>query len=135
VNREAVTALIHEGWKYFLVSGLTLALDIAVYWSLYRLGGVHYLLANVVSVSTGLLANYALSVRYVFAQHRLKSRRAEFAGFVAIGIAGLMVNEAGVALFVGLAGFSRVLGKISAAGVSFVFNFVARRLLLFTAAR
>jgi hypothetical protein len=34
---------------------------------------------------------------------------------------------------VGGFGLSRVLGKLGAAGVSFVFNFAARRLLLFTA--
>jgi putative flippase GtrA len=133
LTRPSLAALFHEGWKYFLVSALSLGLDVAVYWSLYRLFGVYYLAANVVSVSVGLIANYALSVRFVFATHRLKSRNAEFAGFVAIGLAGLLVNEAGVALFVGGLGFSRVLGKLAAAGVSFVFNFAARRFLLFSA--
>jgi putative flippase GtrA len=133
VNRASLLALVHEGWKYFLVSALSLAIDVALYWALFRLAGVHYLLANVVSVSTGLVVNYALSVRFVFAHHRLKSRRAEFAGFVAIGLAGLAVNEAGVAVFVGLVGLSRVAGKLAAAVVSFAFNFLARRFLLFSA--
>ncbi|HEV7158160.1 MAG TPA: GtrA family protein [Caulobacteraceae bacterium] len=133
MTRASLTAVFHEGWKYFLVSAVSLGLDVAVYWCLYRLFGVYYLAANVVSVSVGLIANYAMSVRFVFAAHRLKSRNAEFAGFVAIGLAGLLVNEAGVAVFVGLAGLSRVLGKLAAAGLSFVFNFAARRLLLFSA--
>ena len=130
-----LAGLFHEGWKYFLVSALTLALDLAVYWTLIEVAKVYYLAANVVSVSTGLVANYVLSVAFVFSHRRLKSRRAEFAGFVAIGLAGLAVNEAGVALLVGGVGLSRVLGKIGAAGVSFLFNFLVRRSLLFTAAR
>ena len=127
--------LFHEGWKYFLVSVVSLAVDLGVYWTLIDVAKVYYLIANLVSVSVGLVANYALSVAFVFSQRRLKSRRAEFIGFVAIGLAGLAVNEAGVAMLVGGFGLSRVLGKIGAAGVSFMFNFVARRTLLFTAAR
>jgi putative flippase GtrA len=132
---QALINLLHEGWKYFLVSAVTLALDLAIYWTLIEVAKVYYLAANLVSVSVGLVANYALSVAFVFSQRRLKSRRAEFAGFVAIGLAGLAVNEAGVAVLVGGFGLSRLLGKLGAAGVSFMFNFLARRTLLFTAPR
>jgi putative flippase GtrA len=96
---------------------------------------VYYLAANVVSVSIGLVANYVLSVAYVFKERRFESRWAEFAGFVMIGVVGLAVNEAGVAMFVGILGFGAIVGKLAAAGISFVFNFVTRRLLLFTARR
>jgi putative flippase GtrA len=133
VRFSSLMSLLHEGWKYFVVSAVTLALDLAIYWTLIEVAKVYYLAANLVSVSVGLVANYALSVAFVFSQRRLKSRRAEFAGFVAIGLAGLAVNEAGVAVLVGGFGLSRVLGKIGAAGVSFMFNFLARRTLLFTA--
>ena len=132
---QALINLFHEGWKYFLVSAVTLALDLAIYWTLIEVAKVYYLAANLVSVSVGLVANYALSVAFVFSQRRLTSRRVEFAGFVAIGVAGLAVNEAGVAVLVGGFHLSRVLGKIGAAGVSFMFNFLARRTLLFTAAK
>lgn len=124
--------LFHEGWKYFLVSLVSLGADMGLYWLLIRLAGIHYLAANVVSVSAGLVVNYLLSVSLVFTERRLANRRAEFAGFVAIGVAGLAVNEALVALFVGGVGLSPLLGKITAAGGSFVFNFLARKLLLFT---
>jgi len=128
-----LVVLFHETWKYFLVSAVALAVDLGLFWLLVEKAGVYYLAANAVSVSTGLVINYALSVAYVFKERRLTSRRAEFVGFVAIGLMGLVVNEGCIALFVGVAGLRPVLGKLAAAGVSFVFNFVSRRLLLFTA--
>ena len=125
--------VFHESWKYFLVSAVSLALDLAVYWTLVNRAGVHYLVANPVSVSAGLVLNYLLSVTLVFRQRRLKRRHAEFVGFVLIGLAGLAVNEAFIALFVGVFGLGALIGKLGAAGVSFVFNFVARKVLLFSA--
>jgi putative flippase GtrA len=133
--RARLTTLFHESWKYFLVSALSLAVDQAVFWALIHLAAVHYLVANVVSVSVGLIVNYALSVSLVFKERRLTSRRAEFIGFVLIGLAGLAVNEAFVALFIGGIGMPAMIGKLAAAGPSFLFNFVVRRVLLFTAAR
>jgi len=126
-------ALFHEAWKYFLVSAVSLAVDFAVYWALFRLAGVPPLAANVVSVSIGLLANYALSVAFVFKERRLSSRWAEFTGFVVIGVAGLAVNEALLAAGISFLRLGPAMGKIAAAGGSFVFNFVVRRLALFTA--
>jgi len=131
--RPRLVVLFHETWKYLLVSAVSLALDLGLYWALVEKAGVHYLIANVISVSVGLVANYALSVVFVFKERRLESRWAEFVGFVVIGVAGLAVNEAGVAALVGIFGFGAIVGKMGAAGISFVFNFVSRRLLLFTA--
>ncbi len=133
--RPKLIILFHESWKYFLVSAVCLAVDLALFWALVERAHVYYLIANIVSVSAGLVVNYALSVAFVFKERRLKSRWAEFVGFVVIGIMGLAVNEAGVAVLVSLAGLAPVIGKIGAAGVSFVFNFVVRRLVLFTAAK
>jgi putative flippase GtrA len=132
---ERLWTLFHESWKYFLVSAVSLAVDLALYGALVKMLGVNYLAANVVSVSAGLVVNYALSVTLVFKQRRLKSRRAEFVGFVLIGVAGLAVNEAFVALFVGIVHLGPLLGKVAAAGLSFVFNFVSRRVLLFSGGR
>ncbi len=130
---ERLWKLFNESWKYFLVSAVSLALDLAVYWTLVNKVGLHYLTANVFSVSVGLMINYGLSVSLVFTERRLKSRRAEFIGFVLIGVAGLGVNEAFIALFVGVLGLGTLTGKIAAAGLSFLFNFVTRRVLLFSA--
>ena len=131
---DRLWALFHETWKYFAVSLASLVLDLAVFWALVKGLGVHYLAANVFSVSAGLVLNYTLSVTWVFRHRRLANREAEFAGFVFIGLLGLLVNEAGVALFVAGLALPRLLGKVCAAAISFLFNFGARKALLFSRA-
>jgi putative flippase GtrA len=141
--RAALVKLFHEGWKYFLVSALSLLVDMAVVVVLYHLAretlgltkSASVIASNILSVSAGLIVNYLLSVRHVFSERRFDDRRAEFAIFVAIGVAGVVINTALVWLFVVPLGLAILIGKIAAAGASFVFNFAARRLLLFTAAR
>lgn len=140
--RPALMTLVHEGWKYFLVSALSLLVDMAVVVALYHLArndlglskSASVIASNILSVSAGLVVNYLLSVRLVFSERRFADRRAEFAIFVAIGVAGVAINTALVWLFVVPLGLAILIGKVAAAGVSFLFNFAARRLLLFTAA-
>jgi putative flippase GtrA len=130
----ALAQLFHETWKYFLVSLAALALDYGLLVALTALGHVHYLISAAVGFTAGLALNYALSVAYVFRERRLADRRWEFAGFALVGLAGLLLNEALMKLFVDWAGLGYALAKIPATGVGFVFNFGVRRAALFTTA-
>jgi putative flippase GtrA len=128
----SLRAAIGEGVRYFGASALALAIDLATYSGLIRLAGVHYLLAAPVGFALGLGLIYLLSVRWVFAERRLANPRLEFAVFALIGIAGMGINElviyAGVDLFA--LGYEQA--KLASAAVVFCFNFVSRKLLLFT---
>ena len=125
--------LFNEGWKYFLVSLAALALDYGLLVGLTEIGHLNYLVSAAIGFLAGLALNYALSVAFVFREHRLGDRRIEFLGFLLIGLAGLGLNEVLMKAFVESAGLVYALAKIPATGVGFVFNFSARRLLLFTA--
>lgn len=125
--------LFNESWKYFLVSLAALAVDYGLLVGLTSLGHLHYLVSAAIGFLAGLGLNYALSTAFVFREHRLADRRAEFLGFLLIGLAGLGLNEVLMKLFVDTVGLGYAVAKIPATGVGFVFNFGARRLLLFTA--
>ncbi len=56
---------------------------------------------------------------------------AEFAGFAAIGVAGLGLNEAILWMTTEAAGFHYLISKIIATAVVFLWNFAARKYLLF----
>jgi putative flippase GtrA len=83
----------------------------------------------------GLVVAYALSVTLVFKYRRLKDRRLEFASFAAIGAGGLAVNSATMFFAVKYLGLHYLIAKCGAAGFTFVWNFVARRELLFVQRR
>jgi len=120
-------------WLRYVAAGLVaLSVDFGTYVGLIRLAGVHYLIAAPLGFAFGLATVYLLSVRWVFAYRRLADRRAEFALFAAIGLAGMALNQGIIYLAVQAMPGAYEIAKILSAGVVFCFNFFSRKLLLFT---
>ena len=121
-----------EGLRYFAASALALTVDFSTYVGLIRLGQVHYLAAAPIGFALGLATVYALSVRWVFRIRRLADRRAEFALFALIGLAGMALNQLAVYAGVEFLAANYEIAKLLSAGIVFCFNFASRKLLLFT---
>jgi putative flippase GtrA len=128
---EGGARLIADLLKYGLASLLALALDFSVLMICHRLLGFNHLLAAAAGFLSGLALVYLLSVRVVFRDRRRVSSGVEIAGFLLSGLAGLALTEALMYVFVDQAGFTAPLSKIPTAGLVFLFNFTARRGLLF----
>jgi putative flippase GtrA len=94
---------------------------------------LHYLLGNALGFLAGVSLNYCLSVRWVFSQRSLADRRWEVTLFFVVGGAGLLLNELLMALFAGRLRWKLVFAKAATAALVLVWNFGARKLLLFTA--
>ena len=129
---KALRRIAAEGVRYFGASALALAVDFGVYAGLIRFAAVHYLVAAPIGFALGLATVYALSVRWVFRQRRLADRRAEFALFAAIGLAGMALNQIIIYAAVAMMPGSYEIAKFISAGMVFCFNFISRKLLLFT---
>lgn len=127
--------LLREALAYAAVSGVALVIDIGILWILVHYFAWPYLLAAVASFSVGLLVGYALSVTAVFKYRRLKSQPLELASFTAIGVVGLGVNVTAISLGVRYWGVHYLVAKCGAAGLTFIWNFAARRQLLFVPRR
>ena len=125
--------LVADLVKYGFASVAALALDFVTLLFFYKIVGLNYLVAAAIGFLSGLALVYALSVRYVFGDRRRLGARHEIAGFLITGVAGLALTEGLMHFFVDYACVSVALAKIPTAGVVFVFNFTARRTLLFSA--
>ena len=125
-------AVAHESARYFGASALALAVDFGTFIGLHRLAGLDYRIAAPIGFSLGLGVIYALSIRWVFSQRRLKDARAEFVLFAALGLAGLALNQAIITIGMEFLDLADWLSKIASAGIVFCFNFGSRKLLLFT---
>jgi putative flippase GtrA len=99
---------------------------------LTEVGALHYLISSCISYSVGAVAHYFISTRWVFDAHRLTDKRMEFAGFVGIGLSGLALTQILLWFAVAILGINYQVGKVLTTGFSFVLNFAARKLLLFT---
>ena len=96
--------------------------------------GVNYLVAAAVGFLSGLAAVYALSVRYVFEGRRMLLPSYEAAGFLVTGLIGLVLTQASMALLVGGCALPVGAAKIPTVALVFLFNFLSRRMLLFSSA-
>jgi putative flippase GtrA len=123
--------LFTEVLGYGLVSLVALAVDASVLYVFVNVVGWHYLLASVLAFSAGATVAYLLSVRFVFRFRHLRNPSLEFASFVALGLAGLLVNAAALFVAISAAGLGLITAKVLAAGCTFATNFTLRRQFLF----
>jgi len=127
--------LLVEMFGYGLASAVALGVDMSVLAALVQGAGMHYLPASALAFSAGAAVAYLLSVRFVFRFHHLRNRGWEFASFLVLGLAGLIVNAAALFVAISAAGLGLVTAKLLAAICTFATNFTLRRQLLFTPPR
>ncbi len=116
---------------YGLCSAAALVLDCGLLFGLTAVG-VNYLPAAGIGFFSGMLLAYVLSVHFVYADRRNPNHLWEVVGFFVIGIAGLVLNQILLFGFVDGLSLSLAVAKgLTTLGV-FLFNFAARRSVLFS---
>ena len=119
--------------RYALAGALAFASDIMVLYVCTDVFGWHYLYSNVASYSAGLLVSYWLNVTWVFSERRFEQKSwLEFLLFNAIVLFGFAISEALMALLVELAGMHYLASKVVSAFVIVVYNYIAKKLILFS---
>lgn len=132
---DAVARFVTDLVKYGFASAAALALDYGLLLLLHHSFGLPYLAAAAIGFAAGLVLVYALSVRYVFNGRRRLSSGPELLGFLVTGVLGLALNEFLMSVFVEQLLLSVALAKIPTAGFVFLFNFIARRAMLFSSSQ
>lgn len=117
-------------FRYGIVSGLALVVDFGGMILLKEVFGLHYLWAATASFLAGLTVNYLLSLAWVFSRSKY-SRVKESIIFACIGVAGLGINDVIIWLFTEKLGIFYIVSKLVATGVTFVWNFGVRKVVLF----
>ncbi len=121
-----------QAFRYLISGGTAFLIDTGLLALLTELfGQEHLLLWTAIAFLTGLLVTYLFSILWVFDNRSMKSRTAEVAIFVLIGVVGLGFTELLMWLFAQKAGLHYLLSKIITTVIVFIWNFVAKKLLLF----
>lgn len=119
-------------FRYLFVGGIATVVDWGVLFGMTEVFAVHEMVSAVFGFTAGLIANYLLSKLLVFSANEAKTGGfVEFLGYAIIGIIGLGITE----LIMLLGGFfpavHYMLSKAAATVVVLVWNYLARKLLLY----
>ena len=118
-------------FRYFVVSGIALIIDIIILYCLTEYFGVHYLISTLIGNVVGMAVNYILNVIWVFDKRRYNDRRLEFIIFTIIGVVGIGLNEVILWFFTEKVGLYFMNSKWISVGVGFLFRFTLRKCILF----
>lgn len=127
-------------FRYLFVGGLAFLVDFALSYVLFRFAFQEQkefgCIANALSFIAGLIVNYLISTFWIFKTSKVDNKVVEFLSFAAIGVVGLLITVGITKLFEIWLGDTtslfQIIAKIVSTGVSFLWNFFARKILLYT---
>ena len=127
VHRDQIRALSRQFGRYAMVGGTAFAIDFALMVLFTEEGGWDPVVSSLVSFVISLFANYAMSMKWVFERRDDISRGKEFGIFAALAAIGLVMNEAIMAVGVGMMFLDYRLTKLASTGIVTIYNFISRK--------
>ena len=121
--------------RYFAVGGAAACVDIGLFMLFAGALGLPYLRVAAATFVLATLVNYLLSVRFMFVSGQRFRRRWELALVYAVSAVGLALNAAILWVAVEVAGLGLLAAKLTATGMVFFWNYIARRRFVFGAPR
>lgn len=129
---EPTENVLLQLFRYGFVGGAAFVVDYATLFVLTNNVGVQYLWSAAIAFVLGLVANYLLSISWVFRNRGSLSRWHEFLFFAVIGVVGLGFNELIMYACTDLMHIHYMVSKLISTAIVFFWNFFARKYLLFT---
>lgn len=130
--RGDVDGVLSVSVRQFLGSGLTTAVDVGLYYSLIRFGGVGILKSAALSFCVAVVMNYVISSAYVFRHLAGKTlwRLDRFVRFFLCALISLGLNQAVIWLISVRLAFHPLVGKTTAVAFLFFWNqWISRRVI------
>ncbi|MGM9551287.1 MAG: GtrA family protein [Clostridia bacterium] len=118
-------------FRYAFVGAIATIADWAVFYIASTVG-VFYMISGVLAFTLGLLVNFLLSKKFVFSGEGTRhSVKEEFAVYAIVGLIGLCLTEIIIYVLTEKVKMYFMIPKIIATGVVFVWNFAARKAVLY----
>ena len=128
--------------RSLVVGGIATGVDVGIAMLLIYGFSVNEQLAAAIGFTFGLVVNYLLSALWVFRKSQVTNRFGEFVVFTIIGLIGLGLKVGLITLFVRwmempffdawfFTNLNELIRNIAATMIVFIFNFAARKLVLY----
>lgn len=127
-----IKTIQHEFLLYIGVGGIAFLVDFSLLTLLTSGVGLNYLVATLFAFLFGTLANYILSVHWVFRYRAFTKKYNEFSLFLLVGFITLVLSLGLMAFLVENLGLNYLIAKCLVTSVTLIFNFAGRKILLFT---
>ena len=121
----------NEFVKYLIGGGSAYTVDFFLLIFMTEFLGVPVLISAAVSFIIGLIIIYILSIKWIFENRIQNNSYQEFFIFSFIGIIGLLINETLIWASISTEYVHYTVAKIMSAGLVFIWNFSARKFILF----
>lgn len=121
--------LINQIFKFGIVGVIAFLIDYALYNLLTSIFEINYLISNIIAFSVSVIANYILSIIWVFEVNHKQTKK-DFIIFVVLSTIGLGINELIMYLMVGKLGLNDKIIKLFATAVVMVYNFITRKIFI-----
>lgn len=132
--KEATSDTKIQFFRYLFVGGLAAVVNVGSLFILKE-NGLNLIVANIIAFTLGLIVNYLLSRKFVFAEEKMDNGVFEFITYAVIGIVGLLLDTLFVWLFTESFGLWYMLSKVISTGLVFIWNFTGRKGLYIIANR
>jgi putative flippase GtrA len=129
--KQSTNKISIQFFRYIFVGGIAFLVDFGSLYLLTEYFGIFYLLSAAIAFILGLVANYLLSVKWVFNKHTLDNKFHEFGIFALVGIVGLLLNEMIIWFFTSNVHLYYIYSKLISAVLVLFWNFFARRYTIF----
>ncbi len=119
-------------FRYIFVGGFATVIDMGTFYIVDNILNQHYLTAQTVGFTLGVIVNYILSILWVFKS--TGNIKKEFFWFTVIGIGGLLLSYLILWILIGLLGihyFQDMLAKSITVMLILVWNFGMRKKFVF----
>jgi len=116
-------------FRYIFVGGVATIIDMGSLYVFTSMVGIHYLISAAIAFVFGVMANYLMSIVWVF--KTTGNFKREITLFVIIGLGGLILNEIIIWLLVEKVNLYYMIAKAIAVVIVLVWNFGMRKKFVF----
>ena len=130
INKLKNNKLFIQIFRFGIVGGLAFAIDYTILILCKEVFGLDILLSAAIAFTISVIANYILSVKWVFDVNKENDSKRNFILFIIFSIIGLGLTELIMWFGTDIVKINYLIVKIIATTIVMVFNFITRKIFL-----
>jgi putative flippase GtrA len=120
-------------FRYFFVGGVSAVIDISLFAIFASYLKFPWAVVSIITFIIATLANYVLSIRFVFKSGSRYKKHHEILGVFIVSALALLLNQMFLYLFIEKMNIHLIISKCLTTGMLFLWNYLGRKKFIFSA--